>query len=95
VTGQRLPLKVRTGLRQARATARSRASLGSRVARLEAERDELSAQVSALHTAVQELRGLGGRVSELADIVTELLAVEATRADPEFQELVSRYRGGL
>jgi hypothetical protein len=62
---------------------------------LEAERNDLSAQVSALQTAVQELRGLGGRVSELADVVTELVAVEATRADPEFQELVDRYRGGL
>lgn len=55
---------------------------------MEGERTELA-------VAVHELRGLGGRVSELADLVTELLAVEATRADPEFQRLVDRYREGI
>jgi hypothetical protein len=88
-------VKVRKGWRRARTTARSRASLGARVETLEAERKELAAQVSTLQAAVQELRGLGGRVSELADVVTELLAVEATRADPEFQRLVEQYRGGV
>jgi uncharacterized protein (DUF3084 family) len=87
-------VKVSTGWRRLRAGGQSR-GLGARIAKLEAERKQLSSQVSTLQTTVQELRGLGGRVSELADLVTELLAVEATRADPEFQRLVDQYRGGV
>jgi hypothetical protein len=92
---RRFCVKVGTGWRRVRATARSGDTLRSRVDRLEVERSELSLQVAALQTAVQELRGLGGRVSELADVVTELLAVEAAQADPEFQRLVDQYRGGV
>jgi hypothetical protein len=95
VAAPKFPFKIRTRVRRARDNARSRSVVESRVDRLEAARKELSARVSVLEEAVQELRGLGGRVSELADVVTELLAVEATRADPEFQRLVDQYRRGI
>jgi hypothetical protein len=88
-------MTVRAELRRAKSAAQTLTSLGRRLNRLEVERDHLAAQVLALQEATQELRGLGGRVSELADVVTELLAVEATRADPEFQRLVERYRRGV
>lgn len=40
---------------------------------------------------VQELRALGIRVAELADLVTELLAAAARRGDPDFARIVSSY----
>jgi hypothetical protein len=52
-------------------------------------------EVAQLRADVQELRGLGGRVAELADLVTELLVVAAKREDPEFQALVTKYLEGV
>jgi hypothetical protein len=77
-------------------------SLADRVAALEAKQGRLrrelrasKAELQANQDAILELRGLGGRVSELADLVTELLVLAAAREDPEFKRLVDRYLEGV
>jgi hypothetical protein len=70
----------------------------ARIEELEAELVKLRSEFAKLRTqtqehksAILEIRGLGGRVSELADLVTELLVVAATRESPEFKHVVDKY----
>jgi len=56
-----------------------------------AELARLRREVKAQHETIQELRALGGRVSELLDLVTELLLLESTKQDPKFKALVDKY----
>jgi hypothetical protein len=60
-----------------------------------ADQKKIQETLKAHDEAILELRGLGGRVSELADLVTELLIVAATREDPEFQRVVKKYLKGV
>lgn len=48
-------------------------------------------QIARIQDEIQELRGLGGRVAQLTDLVTELIAYQASRQDPEFKKIVARY----
>lgn len=52
-------------------------------------------RLERLEAEVQELRALGARVAELADVVTELLAVAAQREDPDFRRIVEKYLDGV
>ena len=69
-----------------------------RVPRLRRRVEELSERVDALSARVHELeeelldaRSQGRRVGEISDLVTELLAHEASRRDPEFQRILDKY----
>ena len=69
-----------------------------RVPQLRRRVDELSEQVDTLSTRVRELeeelldaRSQGRRIGEISDLVTELLAHEASRRDPEFQRILDKY----
>ena len=60
--------------------------------------NELSRQVKKLNERMLELddelldaRSQGRRIGEISDLVTELLANEASRRDPEFQRIVGKY----
>jgi hypothetical protein len=69
--------------------------LAERLASLERQVSEQRDQLRRVRAAVQELRGLGGRVAEIADVVTELLVTTAQRDDPDFQRILARYRKGI
>jgi hypothetical protein len=86
-----MPSAFGSRVRKVRARAGEIAGLRRRV-------KELSNDVTALQTRVQDLeeelldaRSQGRRVAEISDMVTELLANEASRRDPEFQKIVARY----
>jgi hypothetical protein len=66
-----------------------------RIADLERGRPAQARELRALRADVQELRWLGGRASELVDLVTELLLLAAQRDDPEFTRLVDEYLQGV
>ena len=51
-------------------------------------------RIEQLELEIQELRALGARVAELADLVTEVLAVSAGR-DPEIQQRLAKYLDGV
>jgi hypothetical protein len=94
-------MTVRSALRRVGGRGGS-TSLEGRVAAVEAKQARLrrdlrasKAEIQANQDAILELRGLGGRVSELADLVTELLVLAATRQDPEFKRLVDKYLEGV
>jgi len=53
--------------------------------------EQVDARLRRLEREVQELRTLGIRVAEVADLVTELLATAARRDDPEFARIVAAY----
>lgn len=55
----------------------------------------LVARLGQVEAEVQELRALGFRVAELADLVTELLGYAAAGDDPRFREAVARYADGV
>lgn len=55
----------------------------------------LVARLGQVEAEVQELRALGFRVAELADLVTELLGYAADGDDPRFREAVARYADGV
>jgi hypothetical protein len=82
-----LQFKVRRVRARLRAAASSTVGLVAFVAELPRIRRETQQN----REAIVELRRLGGRVSELADLVTELLVVAATREDPEFKRVVKKY----
>jgi chromosome segregation ATPase len=100
---EREQTKLRTSL------AKTAAAIPERLRPIEQEQANLRTALSSVRTsvsantasirvadeAIAELRGLGGRVSELADLVTELLVLAATKEDPEFQELITRYKDGV
>ena len=67
----------------------------ARVAKLEATAKSTARDIRQLKTSVHELRRLGGRVSELVDLVTELLIVAARKDDPEFKQLLDKYFEGI
>jgi hypothetical protein len=69
--------------------------LGRMRNRLHARASTCARDINQLKADVQELRGLGGRVAELTDLVTELLILAAKREDPEFQRLVTKYLEGV
>ena len=56
--------------------------------------EEQDGRVEQLEAEIQELRALGGRVAELADLVTEVLAVKA-RNDPALKETLRTYVDGV
>lgn len=58
----------------------------------ESQSHDVEARLDRLEREVQEVRALGFRVAELADLVTELLALASSRDDPAFREAVERYR---
>ena len=101
-------LDVRAPLRRLRRLARqatepwTRRSLNGQLDRIEGQLADLerarpaqARELRALRADVQELRWLGGRASELADLVTELLLLSAQRDDPEFTRLVGKYLRGV
>jgi hypothetical protein len=63
--------------------------------KLRSELAKLRTQTQAHKSAILEIRGSGGRVSEIADLVTELLVLAATRESPEFKHLVDQYIEGI
>lgn len=65
------------------------------IADLERVRPAQARELRTLRADVQELRWLGGRASELVDLVTELLLLAAQRDDPEFKQLVDKYLQGV
>ena len=65
------------------------------IADLERVRPAQARELRTLCADVQELRWLGGRASELVDLVTELLLLAAQRDDPEFKQLVDKYLQGV
>ena len=69
------------------------ARLRKRVKALEddAARADASARLTGVEAEIQELRGLSGRVAELADLITELLVAAARREDPQFKEILEKY----
>lgn len=69
--------------------------LGRRVRKIEFAQVKLDGDIRALQLAIAEVRGLGGRVSELTDLVTELLIVAARADNPEFSTLVDKYLKGI
>jgi len=70
-------------------------SLGRRVRKVESKQLELDGEIRVLTSAIAEVRGLGGRISELTDLVTELLIVSARTDNPEFSTLVDTYLKGI
>lgn len=58
--------------------------LGERVRALEK-------QVAGLSRELADARRQGRRAAEIADLVTELLANEASRRDPEFVRILQRH----
>lgn len=72
-------------------------ALRARVDALEAgvADSDVQLEITRLEDEVQELRGLGGRVAELTDLVTELIAYQANKQDPEFRKIVARYLDGV
>ena len=104
VTGIDLRLPLRRLRRLARQATEpwTRRSLNSQldrferqIADLERARPAQARELRALRADVQELRWLGGRASELVDLVTELLLLAAQRDDPEFKQLVDKYLQGV
>lgn len=59
--------------------------------RLRKRVDRLSKRVEELEAELMDARSQGRRVAELCDIVTELLANEASRRDPEFQRILDKF----
>ena len=53
--------------------------------------DRLTRRVEELEAELMDARSQGRRVAELCDIVTELLANEASRRDPEFQRILDKF----
>jgi uncharacterized protein YlxW (UPF0749 family) len=69
-----------------------------RVPRLRQRVNTLADQVQTLSSRVEELeaelldaRAQGRRIGEISDVITELLANEASRRDPEFQRIVDKF----
>ncbi len=65
------------------------------VAELRAELEQVRTRLARSEREVQELRALGFRVAELADLVTELLAGAAAEGGPAFRQAVDRYADGV
>jgi hypothetical protein len=74
-----------------RRTLKPQPTADSRVPRLRRRVDALASRVEDLEAEVLDTRSESRRLAELADVVTELLASEATRRDPEFQQILTRY----
>lgn len=70
-------------------------SPGAAVEALRAELEAVRSRLTSSEREVQELRALGFRVAELADLVTELLAGAAAEGGPAFQQAVDRYADGV
>jgi len=65
--------------------------LRRRLRRVEEKVGRLEQQVALLTTELADARAQGRRAAEIADLVTELLANEASRRDPEFVAILERY----
>lgn len=64
------------------------------VAQLKRRLKKLAERVDELEGEITDARSQGRRAAEIADVVSELLANEASRRDPEFRSIVERYVGG-
>ena len=65
--------------------------LRQRVGALSKEVRKLNKRVDELDAELLDARSQGRRIGEISDLVTELLANEASRRDPEFQRIVAKY----
>ena len=70
---------------------RSMQDLSEQVAELKSLNRQLEEQVRELSDELLDARSQGRRIGEISDLVTELLANEASRRDPEFQRILARY----
>jgi len=79
-----------------RARSQQLRRLRRRVAVLEREvtQQQTDPRIEQLEDEIQELRALSARVAELADLVTEVLAVNA-RQDPELKRVLAKYLDGI
>ncbi len=85
------PSVLKSGARKLRTRAGELPGLRRRVKQLSSDVEALRTRVSDLEDELLDARSQGRRVAEIADLVTELLASEASRRDPEFQQIVARY----
>lgn len=67
-------------------------ALRRRVDELAERVEQLTGRVGELEEELLDARSQGRRVGEISDLVTELLAHEASRRDPEFQRILEKYR---
>lgn len=74
-----------------RRTVIRRNAADRRVPGLRQRVDRLTRRVEELEAELMDARSQGRRVAELCDIVTELLANEASRRDPEFQRILDKF----
>lgn len=74
---------------------RVRQQVRNAVDRVSPDDSDLRARVEELEAEVQECRELNLRISELTDVVVELLVPLADSDDPRVAEIVRRYRLGV
>lgn len=64
--------------------------LAAAVEKLRTRSGRLSRRVEQLEDELLDARSQGRRLAEISEVVTELLAHEASKNDPEFQRIVDR-----
>lgn len=87
-----LPSRVRNRLGRLRAGQPAPdEQLVGRVDKLAKQVRRLTRRVGELEEELHDARSQGRRMAEVIDVVTELLAHEASRHDPEFQRIVDKF----
>lgn len=93
-----LATRVRSRLQRGRTTADPQVvalqqqvdQLAAAVEKLRTRAGRLGRRVEQLEDELLDARSQGRRLAEISEVVTELLAHEASKNDPEFQRIVDR-----
>lgn len=92
-----IPVRVKNRVRRLRSSQPVQAHddrvprLREHVNNLSGQIRELNQRVAALEEELLDARSQGRRIGEISDLVSELLVSEASRRDPEFQRILSKY----